>query len=347
MNLFSKLMAVALLAAAGTALAGHGTDTSPRLHLHDDVVRDGQADIVFQGGTALAYWALGSPMGGAAVTASAYAGDAGPGYRVVAVSDFDGDQSADVMWTNGAHLKLWINNGSGTYTSVSVGSYGGGWQPFAAGDINADGKSDLFFRGATHLAYWLMDGASVHRSSYAGDGGSGYHVVAIADFTGRSQFGSASVDVLWSNGSQLKMWVGNPTTQAFQSVALGGYGNGWEPFAAGDINGDTIADILFRGGSHLAYWVTRSVAPLTYESRYAGDGGAGFRAIAASEYGDSGEDWSDLADVLWTNGSQLKLWLGYCHWDWDYGCLSQEYLPLVVGEYGGGWQPLEMLIPRD
>lgn len=69
---------------AGAALAGHPVNSTP--HLHDDVVCDGRADIVFQGGSSLAYWAMG-PNG--QVLSDSYAGNAGPGYSVVAVSDFD------------------------------------------------------------------------------------------------------------------------------------------------------------------------------------------------------------------------------------------------------------------
>lgn len=343
-------MTAAVLTLTGVAAAHHGTGGDTTLHLHDDVVPDGQADILFRGGTALAFWQLSAPMGGAVVSRSAYLGDAGPGYSVVAVSDFDGDDSADVMWSNGSHLKLWVNDGRGSYTPVSIGNYGGGWQPFAAGDINGDGRSDLFFRGSTHIAYWLMDGARVIGSSYAGDGGAGYRVVAIADFTGRNLDRSRSADVLWTNGSQLKMWVSDAATATFRPYDIGSYGGGWEPFAAGDVNGDYIADILFRVDTHIAYWQQRYAevfSGFNYESRYAGDGGPGFRAISVSEYGILSTDDDPHADILWTNGSEMKLWLGGCaQWDWDLGCLVTEFLPHPLQSYGGGWQPLEMLIPQ-
>jgi hypothetical protein len=342
------MLAAGLLSAAGTAIGGHGVDTNPGVHLHDDVNRDYRGDIFFRSGTALAY--------STELTASSgvYAGDGGPGYHVVAVSDFDGDRSADVLWSNGSHLKLWINNGAGSYTPVSVGNYGGGWEPFAAGDINGDGRSDVFFRGATHLAYWLMDGSRVIGSSYAGDGGPGYRVVAIADFGNRKAYTTnldekASVDVLWTNGSDMKLWLGVASTASFESYGIGSYGGGWEPFAVAKAYAATGSNlILFRGGSHVAYWRLKvdwgvSRAPeFTYESHYAGDGGAGFRAIAVSNY-----DGDDLAtDLLWTNGSQLKLWRGSCpDWDWDLGCFKHEFVPQDLGTYGGGWQPLEMLVP--
>ncbi|MDQ3525767.1 MAG: hypothetical protein M3451_12030 [Chloroflexota bacterium] len=72
--------ALVSLVFANTAQAGHPGNLA--LHLPDDVVRDGRADIIFRGNTALAYWTMG-PNG--QVVSSNYAGDAGPGYTVGAV----------------------------------------------------------------------------------------------------------------------------------------------------------------------------------------------------------------------------------------------------------------------
>ncbi|MDQ3525766.1 MAG: VCBS repeat-containing protein [Chloroflexota bacterium] len=341
MNRMTRALALTGLLIAGTATAGHPATTAP--HLRDDVVRNGVGDIVFGGGTALAYWALDAAGG---VASSSYAGNAGPGYTVVAVSDFDGDRSADVLWTNGSHLKLWVNNGSGGYTSVSVGNYGGGWVPFAAGDINGDGKSDLFFRGGTHLAFWLMNGPVVTSSSYAGDGGAGWRVVAIDRFFYKAP-SQNGVDVLWTNGSQFKFWYGyGPESRfALTQYDFGSYGGGWEPFGAGDVDGNGIADILFRGGTHIAYWLMEDNTerfrggPLYYaHSYYGGDGGAGFRVVAVSDYNND----KRTADLLWTNGSQLKIWV-----NGSPGADRDAYTPLTIGPYGNGWQPLDLLIPTN
>ena len=93
-----------------------------------------------------------------------------------------------------------------------------------------------------------------------------------------------------------------------------------------------MADVLFRGESAVAYWLMAGTTVLG--SRYAGDGGMGFRAIAASDY-----DADESADILWSNGSQIKLW--------RFGYSANGYEPMVIGNYGGGWQPLELLVPQN
>lgn len=314
-----------LVALAGLAFS---TSAMATLTLQDDADRDGIGDIFFQGGSNLAYWKLiPNPDDIGQYPAPVYGGDryagyAGFGYRVVAISDFTGDGSADVLWTNGAQLKMWINNGSGSYTPRAAGSYGGGWEPFAARDLNGDRKSDILFRGGTHLAYRLMDGASTIDDSYFGNGGAGYQVIALEDFDS-----DGKADVVWANGSQLKAWF---STCAFCPIAIGSYGGGWEPFAAGDVNGNGTPDILFRGSTHLAYWSMDKARVLG--SFYLGDGGAGFRVFAVSDHNRDG-----AADIAWTNGSQIKLWHNDVFED-------QYYSPIDLNSYGGGWEPVDMLI---
>jgi peptidyl-Asp metalloendopeptidase len=79
----------------------------------------------------VAYWL----MNGTTVQSTAYAGDAGTGFKPVAIGDFNGDGAGDLVFSDTNNLKIWINNGSGaffTYPSY----YGGGaagWQPFNPG----------------------------------------------------------------------------------------------------------------------------------------------------------------------------------------------------------------------
>lgn len=312
-----------LVALAGLAFS---TSSMAALTLQDDADRDGRGDIFLSGGSALAYWNIIPAVNQAQYPepgshGDQYAGDAGFGYRVVAVSDFTGDGAADVLWTNGAQLKMWINNGSGGYTSLAAGSYGGGWEPFAAGDLNGDKKSDILFRGGSHLAYRLMNGASTIGDSYFGNGGVGYQVIALGNLDS-----DGKADVLWANGSQLKAWFSDC---GFCPVAIGSYGGGWQPFAAGDVNGDGTPDILFRGGTHIAYWTMRRERVLG--SVYAGNAGPGFRVFAVSDYNRDG-----FADIAWTDGSQIKLWHNLS--------FDLEYIPINLDRYGGGWQPVDMLI---
>ncbi len=327
------LAALAGLMVSSTAMAA--------LTLQDDVDKNRQSDIFFSGGSSLAYWTSELDdfydfYDGSLYFNSRYAGDGGASYRVVAVSDFDGDRSADVLWANATQLKLWINNGSGGYTPVPAGTFGGSWEPFAARDLNGDGKSDILFRKGSELVFRLMDGAKILQDNYFGDGGPGYQVIALDDFDA-----DGVADVLWSNGSQLKVWrsrAGHATS------VIANYGGGWEAFAGGDINRDGVADILFRNGTHIAYWLMNANSQVN-GIFYGGDGGPGFRVIAVSNYFGPGG-----VQILWADGSRIKLWY-YDNYNKPDGFhLYSEFVGptsyVSHVSYGGGWQPLSLLIPQ-
>ena len=90
-----------------------------------DVDGDGKNDLLFLGGTAIAYWR----MDGAHVMTSTYAGNAGPGYVPFAVADYNADGTADLGWHNGQNILLWMNSGAGRYDAFTAGSFVCCWRP--------------------------------------------------------------------------------------------------------------------------------------------------------------------------------------------------------------------------
>lgn len=279
-----------------------------------DVNADGKSDIFLQGvGTAMAYWA----MDGTVRTFDSYLGHGGTGWYRVAYGNFDNAGGADVLWSNGSQLKIWFNNGRGSYVVYAIGSYGNGWQPFAASDVNGDGKSDILFRGGSAVAFWLMDGEKRIGDSYAGDGGSGFRAMTAGDFNA-----DGKEDIVWQSASQLKIWI-NGGSAGYTPYIVGSYFNGWEPFASGDVNGDRKPDLIFRGGTALAYWQLNGATFVS--SHYLGDGGAGYRAFAIADYNGDG-----VTDVGWENGSSIKLWM-------NNGVGS--YTPTIIGNFICCWKP--------
>ena len=184
-------------------------------------------------------------------------------------------------------------------------------------DVNGDGRSDVFLRGDTALAYWAMNGTTRTFDSYLGTGGTGWRVVAFGNFDG-----AAGADVLWANGSQMKIWF-NLGGGSYVVYQMGSYGNGFEPFAAADVNGDGKSDILLRSGTAIAYWLLDG-ATVT-GTAYAGDGGAGFRVVTTGDFTGDGAD-----EIVWASATQIKMWVNG---------RSAGYSPVIVGTYGNGYVP--------
>ncbi len=184
-------------------------------------------------------------------------------------------------------------------------------------DVNGDGRSDVFLRGDTALAYWAMNGTTRTFDSYLGNGGTGWRVVAFGDFDG-----AAGADVLWANGSEMKIWF-NMGGGSYVVYEMGSYGNGFEPFAAADVNGDGKSDILLRSGTAIAYWLLDGATVIG--NAYAGDGGAGFQVVTTGDFTGDGAD-----EIVWASATEIKMWVNG---------RSAGYSPVIVGTYGNGFVP--------
>lgn len=184
-------------------------------------------------------------------------------------------------------------------------------------DVNGDGRSDIFLRGDTALAFWAMNGTTRTFDSYLGTGGTGWRVVAFGNFDG-----AAGADVLWANGTQMKIWF-NMGGGSYVVYPMGAYGSGYEPFAAADVNGDGKSDILLRAGTSIMYWLLDG-ATVT-GTGVAGDGGAGFRVVTTGDFTRDGAD-----EIVWASATQVKMWING---------RSAGFSPVIVGTYGNGYVP--------
>ncbi|MBY0335186.1 MAG: FG-GAP-like repeat-containing protein [Acetobacteraceae bacterium] len=150
-----------------------------------DTDGDGKADIVLRGSDGS--WAV-QRMNGT-TTLSTAGGTLDTAWSVAAVSDFNGDLRADVLWRNTAtgQLYLWQMNGSTVSAQGSYATPGASWNVFGAADLNTDGRADVLLRnGSGWLWGCLTDATTVAAGSnrWLGAEGGGYTLRKIADYTG-------------------------------------------------------------------------------------------------------------------------------------------------------------------
>lgn len=109
-------------------------------------------------------------------------------------------------------------------------------------DINGDHRSDIGFvdTATGEFRYFAMDGARVidDRRGYALPVGA--RVVSINDFDGDRR-----ADVLWENGSEVRLSRARPDGNLHPSEFVMAYARGWRIPGTGDLNNDGTHDIVW------------------------------------------------------------------------------------------------------
>ncbi|MBL7981053.1 MAG: T9SS type A sorting domain-containing protein [Flavobacteriales bacterium] len=168
-------------------------------------------------------------------------------------ADLNGDGLPDlVIGGNNAQTGWYANLGSGTFgEQQSINGFVSPGNPFC-GDVDADGDQDLIVFGMTGGTVWFAnDGAGNFTSG--GTIPTTVLPMAIADFDGDGDVDltvdtgtSCNVHLLQNQGGQA--W----TTLAVETVS--GYNLVGTKYAAGDLNGDGLEDLVMCSGMDIAAW---------------------------------------------------------------------------------------------
>ncbi len=179
-----------------------------------------------------------------------------PGWVVEGVSDMDGDGHADIIWRyTGSPLNppaspddlgvvfIWFMNGSAIDEIKSRGGAPTTWDLVGGADLHGNGRSDLVYlspAGAVRCITGLTGRNFVNE--LVGTTPTGFKPVRLGDFDG-----DGKADILFRNSStgQLKLWLMNGITISSQ-VDMPAVDATWELFATADVNGDGVADIIFK-----------------------------------------------------------------------------------------------------
>lgn len=227
-------------------------------------------------------------------------------------ADFNGDWNNDVLarWAATAALRLYAGTGTGShFASVQISTGWGGFNALETpGDFSGDGALDILARSTYTGDLWL----------YRGNGKGGWVLPALRVGTGWQTMnaivgpgdfnGDGRMDVIArrTTTGELYLYPGNGTGGWLPRVTIG---SDWNRFSAvvgaGDVNGDSRADLLARERSTGILWLYPGTGSGGLASRIqVGTGWNGMTAIMSP--GDFNGDRT--ADVL-ARDTAGTLWL--------------------------------------
>jgi hypothetical protein len=280
---------------------------------------DGLADVLWYSPTkhAISVWR----MGGTEILGRGpeIAGPRGPEWEAVPVNedsaDFDFDQMADVLWHNPATnlVTVWAMRGTQVVQEgreLEGPSDRAGWDLGVVGDFDGDGMSGLLWHNERERSafVWTVTGTNREQAGASFPAPSGPGWVPAASFDYNGDFAS---DVLWYNASRnvIAVWLMAGTRVLEEGPEIAGpSGGGWVPVGASDLNGDTLADVVWSNPARnvIEPWLMAGTTVLEKGPEIAGPSGGGWTLPALADFNHDG-----LSDVVWLDrdAGRFAVWL--------------------------------------
>ncbi len=318
-------------------VAGAGAGLQDSSVAFGDVDGDGDLDIITagvdSGGTRRIrqYRNDGSPWTTFTLLADIDALGAGTNRSDVALGDFDGDGDLDILFsgrdTGGRRLRVYRNNGNGTFDPNQIELAGGvELGDVAWGDYDNDGDLDILFSGLT------AGGAAnrvlkIYPNNGDGTFGASFNVLnaatgfSVGDIRWGDFDNDGDLDILAGGSDQAgarQIRAYRNTAGVFAQIEIPGGGLGYSnsSFVFGDVNNDGTLDVATLGTTGASREVRVSTfnagtnaftAPL-YNVESAGNLGLQDGGIALGDYDGDG-DADILASGSSSTGRQVRLYL--------------------------------------
>ncbi len=185
--------------------------------VYSDFNQDGHPDVIWQNPAngAAQIWYLGGTQGVTVLSAASLT--AANTWRIVAIADFDGNGTPDLVWQDPVHggVQVWLMGGVGGTTILSAANITSAnpWHVVSAADFNQDGHPDLLWQdpvsGAAQI--WYLGGAQGVTLLGAAnvENGNAWHIVGTGDFDG-----NGFPDVVWQDpvSGTVQVWFMGGTT---------------------------------------------------------------------------------------------------------------------------------------
>jgi hypothetical protein len=269
-----------------------------------DIDLDKNADVVWRHSSGAMYAWM---MEGTTVRAGGLLPTVAPTWQVEAVSDFNGDGEADVLWREGASgsTYVWFLSGPTLIAQGFTASQADTtWTIQGVADFDGDRRSDILWRHSSGAHYlWLMEGLTPGAGSgFLPAVGATWSVAGLGDFDGDGR-----ADILWREASgPTYVWFMNGPASVGGGFTSSLADLSWTVQDLGDLNGDGRADVLWRHSGGSAYlWVMEGVT--------AGPE-SGFLPLVGTDWTIEGLgdfDGDGRADILWRDVASgvSYLWL--------------------------------------
>lgn len=259
--------------------------------------------------------------------------------------DFDGDGKADILWRNytTGENAIWKldNFAIADAAFINPPVTDGNWQIITSGDFNGDGKADILWRNIStgRNAIWLMDGLNVlggDSQQFITSATPDWTMVSAADFDG-----DGKDDILWRNYNtgENAVWLMDGFQVNGQFLSIRNVGEpGWKMVAAGDVDGDGKADIIWRNqlNGKNAVWLMESAQ--VKQARFietVADQSWQIKAI-----GDT--DGDGKQDIIWQNQANGESAV----WNLDTNTLDDEGKFTITGKFIEDKNSIRIRVPQ-